>query len=56
MSSGIESNNMLAYLHEPERESRGMEGKPGSEIDIEFEIKVKRIIFWILKIRMHVII
>ncbi len=37
---GIEENDILVYLKEPELENWGIRGKPGSEIDFGFEIKV----------------
>ena len=37
---GIEESDILVYINEPELENWGIKGKPGSEIDMGFEIKV----------------
>jgi phenylpyruvate tautomerase PptA (4-oxalocrotonate tautomerase family) len=37
---GIEKSDILVYLNEPELENWGIKGKPASEIDMGFEIKV----------------
>ena len=37
---GIEESDILVYINEPELENWGIKGKPGSEIDMGFNIKV----------------
>ncbi|HEM48778.1 MAG TPA: tautomerase family protein [Caldithrix sp.] len=37
---GIDESDILMYLNEPEMENWGIKGKPASEIDMGFEIKV----------------
>ena len=37
---GIEESDILVYINEPELENWGIKGKPASEIDMGFNIKV----------------